>query len=68
MTPHNDNAPRLMSLNDAARVTSLSRSQINALRLAGLFPSAVLLGERRRAFVRTEGDAWTDDTISGRAA
>lgn len=68
MTPHNDNAPRLMSLNDAARVTSLSRSQINALRLAGLFPAAVRLGERRLAFVRTEVEAWIDEKIAGRAA
>lgn len=60
--------PRLVSLNDAARLTALSRSQINVLRGRGEFPKAVPLGERRIAFVREEVDAWVDHKIERRAA
>jgi prophage regulatory protein len=66
-TAVNDNI-RLVSLNDAARMTSLSRSMLNRYREKGLFPAAVSLGERRIAFVRQEVEAWIDTRIAGRAA
>lgn len=68
MTPANDNLPPLVSLNDAAKMTSLSRSMVNRYRAEGRFPAAVPLGERRVAFVRTEVLAWIDEKIAARAA
>jgi prophage regulatory protein len=64
----NDNAPRLISLKEAAKQTSLSRTMINRYRAEGRFPVAVSLGERRLAFVRDEIIAWIDSRIAGRAA
>ena len=58
--------PRLISMNDTAKLTSLSRSTINVYRVAGDFPQAVPLGERRVAFVRAEVEAWIDEKIAGR--
>lgn len=66
MQPANDNKPRLISLNDAAELTSMSRSMINKLRESGRFPVAVSLGERRVAFVRSEVTAWIDSRIAAR--
>lgn len=63
--PSNDNWP-LVSLNDAARMTSMSRTMINKLRGRGDFPVAVPLGERRVAFVRSEVEAWISDRIAAR--
>ncbi len=67
MIPANDNAV-LVSLNDAARMTSLSRSMLNRYREQGRFPVAVTLGERRIAFVRSEVAAWIAERIAARAA
>lgn len=60
----NDNFPALISLNDAARLTSLSRTMVNKLRAAGRFPSAVPLGEKRVAFVKDEVAAWVEGRIA----
>ncbi|WP_082490878.1 AlpA family phage regulatory protein [Aureimonas sp. Leaf454] len=68
MQNQNDNTPRLVSLNDAAKLTSLSRTMINRYRGEGRFPVAVTLGERRIAFVRSEVVAWIEERIAGRAA
>lgn len=65
----NDNEPaRLVSLNDACELTSLSRTMINKLRGDGRFPVAVPLGERRIGFVRGEVQAWINGRIAERAA
>jgi prophage regulatory protein len=61
----NDNAV-LLSLNDVSALTSLSRTAINRLRAAGNFPAAVMLGERRVAFVRTEVLAWIESRVAAR--
>ncbi len=58
----------LVSLNDAAAMTSLSRSMINRYREKGMFPRAVPLGERRVAFVRSEVQEWINTRIAARAA
>jgi prophage regulatory protein len=68
MTHHNDNEPALISLNDACKLTSMSRTMLNRYRSEGRFPVAVELGERRIAFVRSEVTAWVQDKISARAA
>jgi prophage regulatory protein len=68
MRPANDNQPILISLGDAARLTSMSRSMINRLRADGRFPVAVPLGERRVAFVRAEVEAWINERVALRAA
>jgi prophage regulatory protein len=63
----NDNY-QLLSLNDAASLTSLSRSMLNRYRAEGRFPRAVPLGEKRVAFVASEVRAWIADRIAARAA
>jgi prophage regulatory protein len=68
MQPANDNTPMLISLNDACRLTSMSRTMLNRYRAEGRFPRAVELGDRRVAFVRAEVVAWVDAKILGRAA
>ncbi|MER9217822.1 AlpA family phage regulatory protein [Mesorhizobium sp. M0644] len=56
----------LVSLNDCCRLTSLSRTAINRWRSLGMFPSAVALGEKRIAFVRSEVEQWVRDRIAER--
>ena len=68
MNFHNDNTPALISLNDAAKMTSLSRTMLNRYRAEGRFPAAVELGERRVAFVRSEVTAWINAKIAARVA
>lgn len=68
MTPANDNVPVLISLNDACRTTSMSRSMLNRYRAEGRFPVAVDLGDRRVAFVRSEVAEWIQKKISARVA
>ncbi|RWE35006.1 AlpA family phage regulatory protein [Mesorhizobium sp.] len=63
----NDNH-QLLSLNDAARLTSLSRSMINRYRSEGKFPKAVPLGEKRVAFVASEVREWIAEKVALRAA
>lgn len=64
--PNNDNLPALINIGEAARLTSLSRPQINILRGDGRFPEAVRLGERRIAFVRGEVHDWIAARIAAR--
>jgi len=64
----NDNFPVLISLNDACRMTSMSRSMLNRYRGEGRFPVAVELGDRRVAFVRAEVQEWIAGKIAGRTA
>ncbi|MGR4841493.1 MULTISPECIES: helix-turn-helix transcriptional regulator [Rhizobium] len=58
----------LISLNDACRLTSMSRTMLNRYRAEGRFPVAVELGDRRVAFVRTEVTDWVQAKIAARAA
>jgi predicted DNA-binding transcriptional regulator AlpA len=58
--------PTLVSLNDACRLTSLSRTAINRWRTLGKFPAAVPLGDKRVAFVRAEVQQWIYDRIAER--
>jgi prophage regulatory protein len=60
--------PRLISLNECARLTSLSRSALNRMRDAGQFPAAVPMAGRRVAFVRAEVIAWIEARIAARGA
>ncbi len=68
MQPVNDNLPMLISLNDACRLTSMSRTMLNRYRAEGRFPVAVELGDRRVAFVRREVTDWVQAKIAARAA
>lgn len=58
--------PSLVSLNEASRLTSLSRTAINRWRALGKFPAAVPLGDKRVAFVRSEVEQWINDRIAER--
>jgi len=62
------NTPSLISLNEACRLTSLSRTAINRWRSLKLFPTAVMLGDRRVAFVRSEVESWINSRIAARDA
>ena len=66
--PHadNDNTPILISIKEAAKLTSMSRPLINILRIEGDFPRAVQLSERRIAFVRTEVMDWIKRHVAAR--
>lgn len=61
-----DELPILISLNDAAKLTSLSRTMLNRYRAEGRFPAAVPMDDRRVAFVRAEVVAWIDERIAER--
>lgn len=63
MQAANDNI-ELVSLNDAARMTSLSRSMLNRYRSAGQFPAAITMGERKIAFIRAEVTDWISNKIA----
>lgn len=54
----------LVSLNDAAKMTSLSRTMLNKYRDLGRFPKPITMGARRVAFLRAEVVAWIDDRIA----
>ena len=56
----------LITIREACRRTSLSRTQINTLRNTGRFPSAVTLGTGRIAFVAAEVEAWISARIAER--
>lgn len=58
--------PALVSVNEAAQLTSLSRTAIFKLRSQGKFPKAVPLGEKRVAFVRSELAKWIEERIAQR--
>jgi len=58
----------LISVNDACKLTSMSRTMLNKYRDQGRFPVPVQLGERRLAFVRAEVIDWIADRVSKRAA
>lgn len=60
--------PILVSMNDACKMTSLSRTMLNRYRAESRFPVAVPLGERRVAFIRAEVEAWINERISERGA
>lgn len=66
-SPANDNFA-LISINDACKLTSMSRTMLNRYRAEGRFPVAVELGKRRLAFVRVEVLAWIQAKISARSA
>jgi len=59
-------SPKLISMNEAARRTSLSRTMINRYRASGRFPKAVAIGEKRVAFVAAEVDRWISERIAER--
>ncbi|MBO3760037.1 AlpA family phage regulatory protein [Ciceribacter sp. L1K22] len=67
MQHDNDNTPTLISLKDACRLTSMSRTMINRYRSEGRFPIAVELGDRRVAFVRAEVFDWIRSKIASRS-
>ncbi|MGR9231172.1 helix-turn-helix transcriptional regulator [Rhizobium leguminosarum] len=64
--PPTFDVPVLISLNDACKLISLSRTAVNRWRSLGLFPAAVALGDKRIAFVRAEVEQWVRDRIAER--
>ncbi|MDR4306980.1 AlpA family phage regulatory protein [Chelatococcus sambhunathii] len=58
--------PELISVNEAARLVSCSRSMLFRLRTEGGFPKPVPIGARRLAFVRSEVTNWIANRIAER--
>ncbi|WP_438748450.1 helix-turn-helix transcriptional regulator [Pararhizobium sp. O133] len=56
----------LISMNQVAMMTSMSRTMVNKYRASGRFPDAVDLGDRRVAFVKTEVMDWIEEKIAAR--
>jgi prophage regulatory protein len=67
MNPSSDE-PCLVSMKTACALTSLSRTMLNRYRVEGRFPSAVPLGGRRVAFVKSEVSHWIAERIAARGA
>ena len=59
-------APQLLSMKQAAAITTLSVSSIKRMMAAGTFPQPVRLGESRIAFVDGEIHAWIRQRIAAR--
>lgn len=59
-------APTLLSMKQAAAITTLSVSSIKRMMAAGTFPQPVRLGEGRIAFVDAEIHAWIRARIAAR--
>ncbi|UXN73181.1 AlpA family phage regulatory protein [Devosia sp. A8/3-2] len=60
--------PTLLSMNQVVRLTTLSRTMVNKYRVAGDFPRAVPIGEKRIAFVASEIHEWILERMSRRTA
>lgn len=63
-----DKAPCLLSMNQVVKLTTLSRTMINKYRIAGNFPEAVAIGEKRIAFVESEVREWILERMNRRTA
>ncbi|KQS74181.1 transcriptional regulator [Rhizobium sp. Leaf384] len=63
---HDNDIAVLVSLNQAAAMTSMSRGMLNRYRATGRFPAAVDLGDRRVAFVKSEVLDWIEKKIEAR--
>lgn len=68
MKANNDNQPHLISMADAAKLTTLSRTAINQKRAKGEFPQAVELGVKRIAFIREEVLGWINSRVEQRVS
>ncbi|MBB4272822.1 helix-turn-helix transcriptional regulator [Rhizobium mongolense] len=66
MSPPDNDLAVLVSLNEAAKMTSMSRTMVNKYRASGRFPQPVDLGDRRVAFVKSEVMAWIEAKIAAR--
>jgi prophage regulatory protein len=64
----NQTPARLMSPNEAAFATTMSKTLLRAMSLEGKFPMPLVIGNKRIAYVRAEVEAWIDARIAGRAA
>lgn len=68
VSQHDNDLAVLVSLNQAANMTSMSRGMVNRYRATGRFPAAVDLGDRRIAFVKSEVMDWIQKKIEARIA
>lgn len=60
--------PTLLSMNQVVKLTTLSRTMVNKYRIAGNFPKAVPIGEKRIAFVEAEIRDWIVSRMDRRGA
>lgn len=60
-----NNSP-LMSPNEAATFTTMSKTLLRAMSIEGKFPQPLLIGVKRIAYVRSEVEAFIRDRIKGR--
>ena len=50
----------LLTIRDVQRMTTLSRASIYRFMAAGTFPKSVAIGPNRRAWKRSEVEAWAE--------
>ncbi|TCQ06870.1 MULTISPECIES: helix-turn-helix transcriptional regulator [unclassified Rhizobium] len=60
------NSPRLMSFNDVAAATTLSKTLVRQMAAENQFPAPLSIGVKRLAWVRAEVEAWIDTRIAAR--
>jgi prophage regulatory protein len=58
---------RLVSPNEAAFMTTMSKTLLRQMSLEGQFPSPLQIGVKRIAYVRAEVEAFIDGRIAARA-
>lgn len=68
MTPLTESqaAPRLLSIEDVKKRTSLCRASIYRMVKAGTFPPALPINGRRMGWVEQEVNAWINSRIAAR--
>lgn len=61
-------ASRLMSPNEAAFATTMSKTLLRQMSLENAFPQPLQIGVKRIAYVRAEVEGWIDARIAARSA
>lgn len=67
-TENNAAASRLMSPNEAAFATTMSKTLLRQMSLESAFPQPLQIGVKRIAYVRAEVEGWIDARIAARSA
>lgn len=64
----NEPVSRLVSPTEAAFMTTMSKTLLRQMSLEGQFPQALVIGQKRIAYVRAEVEAFIDGRIAARPA
>lgn len=64
--PYEEQPPRLVTYEQARKLTSLARTSMYKMVRDGKFPKPVLIGAVRKAFIEAEIHAWIQARIAAR--